>query len=395
MKTRMTARCLHLLLLPALLLPTGLLRLCSGLAAQSLAQLAAETQAKFAPDRRVARFDVEAAGIFVRGETTSAAARAYLLKRAADLRITCIDQIALLPAAALGPDTLGLVRQSVANLRTEPRHAAELATQALMGTPLRVLKQQGDWYLVQTPDQYIAWIDSGGLTLIDDARMSAWKRADRLVFTGNFRVLLSPDGLPVADLVAGAIVEKIGCRRKSALIKLPDGQEAELPLAETLPLTALTSGAMPLTSALTATASSFLGRPYLWGGSSGKGLDCSGFTRTVYFLHGFIIPRDASQQVYAGEEVPLDSTLSNLLPGDFVFFGNYRNDGSLRINHVGLYLGQGQFIHSGADNGCVKVQSLLPGALSFAPHRRASLMRARRLRAGTRGVVGLGESGWY
>jgi cell wall-associated NlpC family hydrolase len=111
-----------------------------------------------------------------------------------------------------------------------------------------------------------------------------------------------------------------------------------------------------------------------------------------YYLNGYVIPRDASQQVHAGEEVPLTEDFGNLKPGDQLFFGGYREDGSEKITHTGFYLGNGRFLHAGADNGRIMENSLLPGAEDFAEHRLNSLLRARRLRAGNAGVVPIGKA---
>jgi cell wall-associated NlpC family hydrolase len=143
-------------------------------------------------------------------------------------------------------------------------------------------------------------------------------------------------------------------------VGLPDGRTGYLFAPNTAALDRWAAGVPQDTAALFRTAFRLAGRPYLWGGTSPKGMDCSGFTKTVYFLHGMIIPRDASQQVHAGEEVPITEDLAGLQPGDFLFFGNLREDGSERITHVGIYLGEGRFIHSGADNGAVRIQSLFP-----------------------------------
>lgn len=105
-----------------------------------------------------------------------------------------------------------------------------------------------------------------------------------------------------------------------------------------------------------------------------------------------MIPRDASQQVHAGTEVELTEDFSNLLAGDLLFFGRYRDDGSQRITHVGIYLGNGRFLHAGADNGRITENSLLPNDQGFAEHRLKSLLRAKRLSAGRVGVVKVADA---
>ena len=99
-----------------------------------------------------------------------------------------------------------------------------------------------------------------------------------------------------------------------------------------------------------ATAYSMMGVPYLWAGTSSKGVDCSGLVRTVLFMHDIIIPRDASQQAYVGEHIEIAPDFANVQRGDLVFFGRKatpeRKEG---ISHVGIYLGNKQFIHALGD----------------------------------------------
>ena len=89
----------------------------------------------------------------------------------------------------------------------------------------------------------------------------------------------------------------------------------------------------------------FIGVPYLWGGTSSKGFDCSGFTKTVYLMNGIIIPRDASQQVNEGLLVDADRNWDKLQEGDLMFFGYYKN-GKRRIDHVAIWIGNGKFIQA-------------------------------------------------
>jgi len=107
----------------------------------------------------------------------------------------------------------------------------------------------------------------------------------------------------------------------------------------------------------------------------------------VFYLNGVQIGRDASQQVHAGVEIATDSTLANLKAGDLLFFGRAATaDKKERINHVAIYLGNGQMIHSSGDAG-VKIESLYRKDANFVAHRLKSFIRAKRM------LISLGRNG--
>jgi cell wall-associated NlpC family hydrolase len=109
------------------------------------------------------------------------------------------------------------------------------------------------------------------------------------------------------------------------------------------------------TEAIIAQAEKLLGVPYLWGGMSAKGVDCSGMVRIAHIMNGILLPRNASQQVKCGERVDL----KDLERGDLVFFGTPATDEKpMKITHVGIYLGGNKIIHS---SHRVRINSLIPG----------------------------------
>jgi gamma-D-glutamyl-L-lysine dipeptidyl-peptidase len=137
-----------------------------------------------------------------------------------------------------------------------------------------------------------------------------------------------------------------------------------------------------------------MGAPYLWGGTSMKGVDCSGFVKTAYYLQGVILPRDASQQARVGEvvdimqadTVSMEKALSNLRRGDLLFFSPLKDGKPTgRVTHVAMYMGDGKFIHS---SGLVRINSMKKGDPDYADWESRALVGARRI-AGVKGDSGI------
>lgn len=357
-------------------------------------------QSTYAPDQRVATFDVKAQKhgkqIQLFGETTNPEAKSELLSMLADFEVA--DSIVVLPEAELGDEVWGVVNLSACNIRSNPKHSAELATQSTLGTILKVYKKEGGWYRVQTPDGYLGWLDSGGFTLMNEGAMQQWKNADKVVFLPNFGFVLAepkPTADPVSDLVAGNILEFQAEEGNFTKVGFPDGRTGYVANDQVERYDRWLATREPTLENILATAHEFMGRPYLWGGTSGKGVDCSGFTKSVFYLNGVQLPRDASQQVHTGIEVPTDTTLTGLLPGDLLFFGRKGTEEQKeRITHVAIYLGDGKIIHSA---GTVKVESLKKGDPDFVTDRLKSFVRAKRVltSVGENGVELLSESDLY
>ena len=121
-----------------------------------------------------------------------------------------------------------------------------------------------------------------------------------------------------------------------------------LSTAPASPGTAPSSGADR--SALITTAQKYMGVPYVWGGETPDGFDCSGFTQYVMKQNGITIPRTAADQFAAG--TPVDK--ANLQVGDLIFFTTYKPGAS----HVGFYMGNGKFIHASSAAKAVTVSNL-------------------------------------
>ena len=342
-------------------------------------------KARYAPDRRVALFDVEcsltgAKKLLLRGVTTSAEAKAELLSTLEARGYEAVDSLRLLPdEEGLEGKTYGIINLSVASLRVKPDYSSEMTTQALLGMPVRVLERNG-WYRIQTPDDYIAWVHRVSVLPVTRKELTAWNRAEKVVVTSHYAFVYSqPDrrSQTVSDVVAGNRLKLEGTEGDFYRVSYPDGRRGYVEKSVALPEREWRKNLKQDATSIIRTAHTLMGVPYLWAGTSSKGVDCSGFVRTVLFMHDIIIPRDASQQAYVGQHIDIAPDFSNLRPGDLVFFGRKATaERKERVVHVGIYIGGRRFIHSQGD---VRISSFDPQDERFDAFNLERLLFATRV----------------
>ena len=170
---------------------------------------------RWVPDKRVGicNFTLhkgQAKEMVLKGESLFPGAKAEVLQLLSSKGITVIDSVEILPDTIHLEKNWGVISLSVANLRTKPAHSAELASQAIMGTPVRILKESDGWLYIQTPDHYIAWTNATSVKQMNPEEISKWRNADRIIYTDTYGVIAGDDKLTtvMSDLVAGAIVVK-------------------------------------------------------------------------------------------------------------------------------------------------------------------------------------------
>jgi cell wall-associated NlpC family hydrolase len=285
-----------------------------------------------------------------------------------------------LPSTALQGKLNGVVIISVANLRTQPRHQAELATQATLGTSIKIFKKEKGWYLVQTPDKYIAWVDGGAIQLMDDNAFANWQKSEKLLYTNPYGfayATANTNGQTVSDLVFGDVMEAKNLAGEFYQVAFADGRTAYVSTKEVIKYKEWSGSRNPTQQNLVETSKRLMGLPYLWGGTSFKGVDCSGFTKTVYFMNGLVLSRDASQQVNMGELVDTKNSWDNMMPGDLLFFGlPAQEDKPERVIHVGMWIGNKEFIHS---SGRVHISSFDSTAANYDANELKRFLRAKRI----------------
>ena len=351
---------------------------------ETLENISKEIKSKFAPDGRSTTYEVNINTIgeqyVLKGVTTKSHIKDSLLKRISGSKISVIDSIEVLPSASLGDKLFGITTLSVANLRTSPSYSSESATQILLGTPVKVLEKRSYWLRVITPEGYIAWVTEGSISRITENEYQSWKKAKKYIVNTHYTLLRetpSDKGTIVCDAVWGGILESKGVRTKGFTeVTLPSGKTAYAQTAHLTEFNSWLATRKPNAENIINTGKQFLGFPYMWGGTSVKAMDCSGFTKNVFYLNGVVLLRDASQQGYTGEAVELTADFSNLKPGDLLFFGNKATETRKeRFTHVGIYLGDKAFIHAATS---VRINSLDPNAPDYYESSNR-LISARRM----------------
>lgn len=287
-----------------------------------------------------------------------------------------------------------IVNVSVANVREHPGHASELGSQVIMGTPLKLGKQEGGWWEVTTPEGYKGYVIDNSLAVMRDEAHDRWKKAKRYVVTAPdqtyiYSIGADPDSITgrfspidrISDVVNASILEAVNSAAPEGYVAvkphgLPAGFIAKTDVEE---IDAWAVRPFSADSAIVF-ATRFTGTPYLWGGTSSKGMDCSGLSKISWLNQGVILPRNASQQALEGEELRLDRP-DEFQRGDLLFFGN---PSSGKVTHVGIYIGNGRMIHC---SGKVKVEPF--------NKRGLHLLHARRLNEDVLEKMKLANHPWY
>lgn len=284
---------------------------------------------------------------------------------------------------------MAVVDLSTIYMRQKPDYESPLETQELMGTVVEIVSEEGYWREIVSPQPYRAWATEKGLVEMTAEELEKYEAAPKVMFMdlyGHIYKEPSFKAATVCDLVGGDIMRlagscpdgayaegaierskaKVRLKGKWTKVMLPSGRTGYVPTEQLKVHEGFVSIAQGEGSAesisdetmegIIAEAERLLGVPYLWGGMSAKGVDCSGLVRISCIMNGILLPRNASQQIRCGDRVEPD----NLQRGDLVFFGTpaTQQGGKMRVTHVGIYLGNNKIIHS---SHMVRINSLIPG----------------------------------
>ncbi|GIO10375.1 gamma-D-glutamyl-L-lysine endopeptidase [Brevibacillus reuszeri] len=235
-----------------------------------------------------------------------------------------------------------------------------IQTQALYGTQVEVAEEQGEWSHVLIPDQTSGKNEKGYPGWIPSRQLASWSPAFDVsdgqklaMVTAAFTYLHSADkepGMELAFLTKLPLVEET---EEWVTVATPDGtallRKEDVRIVKANEPVELTGNRG---ETIVETGKRFLNLHYLWGGMSSYGYDCSGFAYNMHRSVGVQIPRDASDQARAGQLVEKE----DLLPGDLLFFAY--EEGKGRVHHVGIYMGNGEMIHSPDSRSAIEIVKL-------------------------------------
>ena len=297
---------------------------------------------------------------------------------------------------------MAVVELSSIYMRQQPDYESALETQELMGTVVEIVDEKGYWREIVSPQPYRAWATEKGLVEMSAEALEDYMKAPKVIYSelyGHIYMEASSKAATICDLVGGDVMRFIGKKGKWTEVMLPSGKKGYVPSKELEAHKGFFSIAQgegsaesidpQTTEAIIAEAEKLLGVPYLWGGMTSKGVDCSGLVRISHIMNGIVLPRNASQQINCGYRVPMEidtmwweedsasdkgkaqelqkemlRRTQNLERGDLVFFGTPATEAGKkpRVSHVGIYLGDGEIIHS---SHMVRINSLIPGTGNY------------------------------
>ena len=250
-------------------------------------------------------------------------------------------------------DNIGVIIDTTVDVFAEADIKSERVTQAIFNQPVEILEEKEDWLKVKVVDGYTGWVKSKFVST-DTLSVDINKYKYKVVISAKTKTILSQakGGITIKEVVMGTELYSNNKMDGSYEVALPGritgwvSEEGTIELEPDMKI--------PETQAedFIDTAKKFKGTKYMWGGVSANGLDCSGLTYRCARINGVNLPRDSKDQFKVGKKVQK----SGIQPGDLLFFST--NEDLKDISHVGIYLGNNEFIHASKGKGYVLISSL-------------------------------------
>lgn len=256
---------------------------------------------------------------------------------------------------------LGVVTRNVISLRANADDHAECVTQALIGQPIIAEGGQKDWFYVQTWDTYRGWIPGFAIKFLDDQTRAYASTGPVAVIRELWAEIREQPHERAATITKATVsteLELVDSQGDWTELLLPDQRHGFIRKsdAKLVDKDVAYTQWLPSPIKLIETACRFIGVPYLWGGTSPFGIDCSGFVQLVHRIHGITLLRDAGMQANDPRSLPI--TREEVRAGDLVFFG--KSNKSSAISHVGVAMDNDRIIHSFGDGGVQITRSDAP-----------------------------------
>lgn len=340
-----------------------------------LRSIVQEVRQQYAPDPRTAIYEVDVVAehgrTSLRGATSEPAAAEELLRRIATLppRGGVVFEVIRLPVEEGGGMYHGVVRSATAPVLAGPLISEAHLSQLVLGDRVLILREHRRWYQCRVPDGYIGWIHRGYLARMTEIEARGWELGSVAPLHVSLgAALLDESGEMLVRLPWGA---RVGVADSRAM--LPDGSTG-IPTGDLVPIEEMRVRFPMEGSAIVGSALGWTGTPYVWGGITQGGVDCSGLVQAVYRAHGREMPRDSDQQAREGDEVDRSRDFRELEPGDLLFFAEKDS----RISHVAISMGGSRIVHSSLSNAGVRTNDLM-GTIPFERELRSLVRSVRRV----------------
>lgn len=233
----------------------------------------------------------------------------------------------------------GIANLSIVPVRLEAKEQSEQVTQVLFGESFQILERRKSWYNIKTKlDNYEGWIDTKLVKQISETEFEQINNSEKFITHDIVSIITKSDDKTILLISAGSTFPNFDITNLS--FKITDDKYTLNQNITNLP--------DDLRKNIISTAIKFINAPYLWGGRTHFGIDCSGYSQIIYKICGINIPRDASQQVSFGNTINM---IEEAKPGDLAFFDN--DEG--KIIHVGIIMKNNKIIHA---SGKVRIDKI-------------------------------------